>query len=165
MFKDDESIIINTLKNKNTAKKLNLFDFFLNEKKNLLNKKNQAGETNSQILLKENPTDTDSVFLEKLEKTSQNRTESNTYLFYNTSLPKDYNKVNISNFINSTNESIKINLEDIEYHLLKLNLKLRRMFDFTPIYLRDNQTSSTLSELHLNILHNFILNKLLLEKI
>lgn len=162
---DDESIIIDTLRNKNTSKKLNLFENYLKNKNFFLNSKNSSGETNSQILLKENPTDIDAVFLEKLEKTSSNRTESNSFLFYNTSLPSQYDKAEISNFINSTEQSIKINLEDIECHLLKLNLKLRRMFDFTPIYLTDNQTDSTMSQLHLSILHNFILNKLLLEKI
>jgi hypothetical protein len=164
-FNHDDSIIINILRNNNTSKKLTLFEHFLNLQKFNLNKKNTNGETNSQILIKENPTDTDAVFLEKLEKTSANRTESNSFLFYNTTLSKEYKSLEIANFITSNQVSIKINLEDIEYHLLKLNLKLRKMFDFNPIYLTDNQTNSCLSQLHLCILHNFILNKLVLEKI
>lgn len=164
-FNDSESIITTVLRNQNPKKKINLFQIFLSNQNFFLNKKNENGETNSQILLKETPTDTDAVFLEKLEKKSANRTADNTFLFYNTSLPKVYNKSDIKNFINSKEESIKINLEDIEFHLLKLNLKLRKMFDFTPIYLSDNKTDSTLSQLHLSILHNFILNKLILEKI
>jgi hypothetical protein len=164
-FDDRQSFITTLLRNNNTKKKITIFQNFLSNPNFILNTKNHKGETNSQILLKENPTDTDAVFLEKLEKTSKNRTLENSYLFFSTNLPKEYNKQQISNFINSSQESVKINLEDIEFHLLKLNLKLRKMFDFSPIYLSDSNTSSTLSQLHLSILHNFILNKLILEKI
>jgi hypothetical protein len=164
-FDESESIITTVLRNYNTKKKINLFQNFLSNPNFILNNKNSNGETNSHILLKENPTDTDAVFLEKLEKTSKNRTPENSSLFFSTSLPKEYNKQEISSFINLNQESININLEDMEFHLLKLNLKLRRMFDFSPIYFSDNHTYSTLSQLHLSILHNFILNKLILEKI
>lgn len=167
---DDESIMINTIKNTNSNKKLKLMELLTNKLD--LNIKNNKGETNSQIILKGNPTDIDGVILEKLENLTKNKTEENSYLFNKNNdtsnvsmLSIDKPKESITNFINEPEESVKLNLADVEYNLLRLNFRLRRMYEFYPIYLQDVKIDNRLSQLHLNILNNFIFDKLLLEKI
>jgi hypothetical protein len=163
-FKDEESIIINALLNKNLTKRNTLFEYLLNNKSLNLNSKNSNSETNSQIILNSNPTDAEGIILEKFENLAKAKTEETAYLFNSTQvLSKDINSIN--GFIREPTDSIKLNFNDIEYELLKINLKLKKMFSFNSFSLSRDPIYSSLTSLHSSILHNFILNKLLLDKI
>jgi hypothetical protein len=155
----EESILLNTLNNKNSTKKWNLFDYLFNNID--FNSKNINAETNSQIMLRADPTNTDGIYLEKLERLTKDRSTKNDYLFK----CMDSLSQPVENFIDEPAESLRINFNDIEYHLLRLNMKLKKMFSFTQIKLADEDTYKTLTDLHISILNNFILNKLLLDKI
>jgi hypothetical protein len=165
-FKDtDESVLTNILNNKNLTKRAVVFEYLLTRGDLDLNSKNSNAETNSQIMLKVDPTSPEGVYLEKLERLTKDMNEKNSFLFTNRDVLTN-NTQSIDNFVEEPVESLKINFHDIEFHLLGLNLKLKRMFSFTQINLSErDSTYKTLSELHLSILHNFILNKLLLDKI
>jgi hypothetical protein len=170
-FDEDKSLLLTLLtSNTNSFKKLKTFDFLINNQNFDFNKKNHNGQTNSQILVASNPTDMDSVYLEKIEKLMQNKNEENKNLFY--SSPKRSNneifsltnlEKSIKEFIHEPEESYKINFADMEFNLLKLNLKLRRMYEFDIIELSVND--SEFNKMHTNIMNTFIFDKLLLEKI
>lgn len=169
---DSKSILINTLQNSNSDKKLKLFDYFLNNDFNFSNK-------NSQILIEKNPTNLDAVFLEKIENLLKYKNDNNSFLFNNKtysqfevlkiSSEKDGKliKRSIENYINTPYESYKINFADIEYNLLKLNIALRKMYDVNPIYLHSTKFDNWqfYNKIHNSMLDNFILDKILLDKI
>jgi hypothetical protein len=175
-YNNDESIVINLLKNSNSRKKIKTFEYILNYFDNFnFNERNSKGETNSQILLSENPTNIDSVFLEKIENLFKNKTEENKFLFF-TDKGNISNRTNnkitiqeeIKNFLKAPKESYKIRFADIEYNLLRLNIKLRRMYEFSPIVLIKEtalEENERFSRINIKTMEEFIFEKLLVDKI
>jgi len=160
-FFDENRSIITSLINSDSQKKLKLLSLLLENEKFEFNLKNENGLTNSQILSIENPTNIDTVFLEKVENLLKNKTDDNKHLFYN--LPKTSTEDHIKKFASEPQDSYKINFADIELNLLKLNLKLRKMYEFDIIKLSNDDIP--FNKLHLSIINNFLFDKLLLDKI
>jgi hypothetical protein len=177
---DEESIMLNLMRNSNTIKKLKIFDYFLNLEPTSMNEinlevKSSKGQTNSQILISENPTNAEFILLEKIENFEKWKNEKNKFLFSkkniftNNPLQNAFDIENeIKNFISIPEESYKIGYADIEYNLIKLNLKLRKMYELNPFFLikeTSNEEKERLSKIHMKTLEDVIFNKLLLEKI
>lgn len=169
-FDEEKSLLLTLLTSStNSFKKLKTFEFLINNEDFDFTKKNKNGQTNSQIMVATNPTDMDSVYLEKIEKLITNKNEKNKHLFYykNNSCNEIFSISNleksIKDYIEEPEQSYKINFADVEFNLLKLNLKLRRMYEFEINELSFND--SEFSKIHSNIMNTFIFDKLLLEKI
>jgi hypothetical protein len=162
-----DSLILNLIRSKNSVKKIKILEYLLNEMSFDFNRKNSASQTNSQILLNENPTDLDSVFIEKIEKKTNMKNSDNSYLF--TKNLDFFSGINleseIKKFVKSPLDSLKINFCDVELDLLRLNLKLRKMYDFQINKLNHNEELQEMNEIHLKILNTFLTDKILLEKI
>ena len=83
-YDKNKSLMLTLLQNPmESRKKLKLFDYFLNLENFNFNVKNCDCQTNSNILVENNPTDIDSVYLEKIEKLLKNKNEENKFLFFN----------------------------------------------------------------------------------
>lgn len=167
-----QSALIKLLENTNNLKKLRVFEYLLNKDDFDFNKKNLKGETNSQILLSDNPTDMDAIFTEKVENLLKNKSKDNKNLFkgytfhFSPFTPKSKSiEEEVNNFISEPIESYKINFADIEYKLLKLNIKLRRMYQSSITNLSNLDLNKDLSKIHEGVLEDIIFEKLLLEKI
>jgi hypothetical protein len=176
-YDEDKSVMLTLLtSNISSIKKLKTFEFLLKNENFDFNVKNKNGQTNSQILVSANPTDMDSVYLEKIEKLMQNKNMENKFLFYprnvndlhsnsQNSLNSQELEKSIREFVKEPKESFKINFADIELSLLKLNLKLRRMYEFDINDLSSFSDDSAYTKMHTSIMNNFIFDKLLLDKI
>lgn len=162
-FFDINSSIITSLINSDSQKKIKLLSLLLENEKFDFNFKNENGLTNSQILSAENPTNIDTVFLEKVENLLKYKTEENKHLFYN--LPKVSTEDHMKKLVSEPEDSYKINFADVELNLLKLNLKLRKMYEFDIIKLSNDDLNLPLNKLHIQIINNFLFEKLLLDKI
>lgn len=151
--------------------------------KNFFLEKNDTGETSSQIILKSDPTNVNGNLLEKFETALKYVTPENSYLFkeendkfksengaehiYTNNRKNDNEIVKkiIEKIINEPELSLKNNLADIEFKLLKLNLKLRKMYEFEPLYLKRNNLEIKFNIIHDQILNDLILNRIVLDKI
>jgi hypothetical protein len=171
---ENKSVLISVAKNSNITKKLNSYNLLLT---NMLNYnpnfliKNSKGETQAQILSSEDPVNIDTVFIEKLEKLKKFENSENKFLFSKNYVPDlkstDIDiKENICNYIKEPSESYKIGFADIEFKLLLLNLKLRKMYEININNLHNHKSDAGhLTKLHFNLLDEFIFEKLLLDKI
>jgi len=173
-FIDDDSNrspIIFLFKNTNNLKKLRISEYLLNKSFNF-NSKNSNGQSISQILIDENPTDINAIFIEKIEKLLKTKSEENNFLFEDDSTVNNNKKVNsktiekeIKNYISEPDQSYKIQFADIEYHLLKLTMKLRRIYQVNTVNLSYIDNYKEMSQIHTASIEEFIFEKLLIDKI
>jgi len=187
---DSQSIILDTMRNTNINKKLKILDLLLNLEEKLdagavasgeadfnFNSRNSKGQSNSQMLILENPTNADYILLEKIENLQKWKTDENKFLFKNESFIFNDNVSNkkntsiekeIQNYLRAPEESYKIGFADVEYNLTKLNLKLRKMYEVNPFYLikeTPNEEKERFAKIHMKTLDDVIFNKILLDKI
>jgi len=112
------------------------------------------------------------LFLEQLEKSYHNKTNlyiTDKIINLPSELENDENLfLSIDNYINEPQDSIEINLKDIEFNIYKINLKLRSLYDFQIISIKSllehKNKYQSYSQLHTDELENFLFEKFL-EKI
>ena len=76
-----------------------------------------------------------------------------------------YLEKEIKNYITEPDQSYKIQFADIEYHLLKLTMKLRRIYQVNTVNLSYIDNYKEMSQIHTASIEEFIFEKLLIDKI